>query len=152
VDEGNPTGGSQFLAELIDKHGGAILSDLSEYHGVDLRELFEDEDALSPRYVLNLVLNLPTTSALYASRRGGQQYRGWDAERYALVAMVNALKANNWILASVNRDPAKSKLKPPEPFPTPDDDKPTPPKPGSFGGMLLAAHRAQRRNKELRNA
>lgn len=75
---------------------------------------------------------------------------GWDAERYALVAAVDALRAGNHIQLMVNRDPAKAKPKAPEPFPTPDQDiKKAAPKPGSFAAMLVAAKAAQRRKKEL---
>ncbi|APC43176.1 tail assembly chaperone [Mycobacterium phage Jaan] len=142
-------GGSRVLAGLIDKHGEAILSDLLHHYQVDLRELFSEVAPLSPRYVLSLIMHLPTDGAFYASRRGGVQFRGWDADRYALVAAVNALRANNHILMMVNRDPAKPKPKAPDPFPTPDDNKkPTAPKPGSFAAMVVAAKKAAREKRE----
>ncbi|QLF84588.1 tail assembly chaperone [Mycobacterium phage Gail] len=141
-------GGSRVLASLIDKHGEAILSDLLHHYQLDLRLLWSEEAPLSPRYVLALIMQLPTDGAFYASRRGGIQFRGWDADRYALVAAVNALRANNHILTVVNRDPAKPKPKPPEPFPTPDSDTKSAPKPGSFAHMIVAAKRAHRLRKE----
>lgn len=145
------TGGSRVLASLIDKHGEAILSDLLHYYQVDIRELFSDEAPLSPRYVLALIMNLPTSGAFYASRRGGSQFRGWDVDRYALVAAVNAMRANNHILLMVNRDPSKPKPKAPESFPTPDSDKSNAPKPGSFADMVIRAKRAARLKKEAMN-
>jgi hypothetical protein len=114
--------------------------------------LFSDEDPLSPRYVLALILQLPTNGAFYASRRGGLQFRGWDADRYALVALVNAQRANNHILLLANSDPKKSKPKAPELFPTPDDNpKSKAPKPGSFAAIAASMMAAQRRKKELMN-
>ncbi|QFP95092.1 tail assembly chaperone [Gordonia phage MinecraftSteve] len=146
-------GGSRVLAELIDKHGGAILSDLLHEYGVDLRDMFDDDTILSPRYVLNLIVNLPETSAFYASRRGGHQYRGWDIERYMLVALVNGQRMANYMFQLANRDPKKSSVPPaPEPFPVPDemDKKKKPaPKPGSFAAVAAQMIAAQRRKKEM---
>ena len=102
--------------------------------------------------MLSLILHLPTDGAFFASRRGGQQFRGWDAGRYALVAQVNAQRATNHILTMVNRDPKKAKPKPPEPFPTPDvTDKPKTHEPGSFAAIAASMVAAQRRKRELMN-
>ncbi|QHJ86534.1 tail assembly chaperone [Mycobacterium phage Mabel] len=145
-------GGSKALAGLIDKHGEAIFADLLHYYRVDLRDLFSDESKFSPRMILALILWLPTDSAFYASRQGGPQYMGWDPDRYAAVAAVNALLANNHIHALVNRDPKKPKPKAPEPFPTPGDyDNKHRPKPGSFAAIAASMMAAQRRKKELLN-
>lgn len=150
---GVAAGGSRVLAELIDKHGEAILSDLLHYYRVDLRDLFSGDGSLSPRYLLALIFQLPTDGAFYASRQGGIQFRGWDAGRYALVAQVNAQRATNHILMMVNRDPKRSKPKPPEWFPTPDEsDKPKAHKPGSFAAIAASMLAAQRKKRELMNA
>lgn len=153
MDWGIATGGSRVLASLIDEHGEAILSDLLHYYQVDLRDLLAEENPLSPRYVLALVLHLPTDSAFHASRQGGEQFRGWDAGRYALVAQVNAQRATNHILMMVNRDPKKPKPKAPELFPTPDvaTDKPSAPKPGSFAAVAASMILAQRKKREMLN-
>lgn len=149
---GVAVGGSRALAELIDRHGEAILSDLLLYYRVDLRDLFDEVSPLSPRYVLALIFNLPADGAFHASRQGGPQFRGWDAGRYALVALVNAQRANNHILMMVNRDPKRAKPKPPEFFPTPDEsDKPSAPKPGSFAAIAASMLAAQRKKRELMN-
>jgi hypothetical protein len=113
--------------------------------------LFSDESPLSPRYVLSLIYHLPTDGAFYASRRGGQQFRGWDVDRYALVALVNAQRAGNHIQLMVNRDPKKSKPSAPDPFPTPDEDAQKLPKPGSFAAVAASMMAAQRRKRELLN-
>lgn len=122
------------------------------YYRVDVRELFDDEAPLSPGWVLSLILHLPSDGAFYASRRGGQEFRGWDVDRYALVSLVNAQRANNHILALVNRDPKKRRPDPPEPFPTPDSTASVAQhKPGSFAAIAASMMRAQKRKKELIN-
>lgn len=120
---------------------------------MDLRDLFAEENPFSPRYILALIVWLPNDSAFYASRMGGPQYVGWDPDRYALAAQVDALRAGNYIALMVNRDPKKgTKPKPPEPFPTPDADKKSnAPKPGSFRAIAASLMAAQRRKKELLN-
>lgn len=148
---GYPTGGSRVLAELIDEHGEAILSDLLHYYQVDLRDLFA-EVPLSPRYVLSLITWLPTDSALQASRRGGHQFVGWDIDRYGMVAAINELRAANHLTLSINRDPKKARPRAPQPFPIPDKlTKKTTYKPGSFGAVAASMFAAQRRKKELMN-
>ncbi len=105
---------------------------------------------LSPRYLLSLILHLPTDGAFYAARQGGQEFRGWDTDRYALVSLVNAQRAGNHIQLMINRDPKKSKPKPPEPFPIPGDHtKKRTLKPGSFAAVAASMLEAQRRKKEL---
>lgn len=120
------------------------------YYRVDLRDLFSDVNPLSPRYVLSLILHLPNKGAFYASRRGGQQYRGWDEDRYALVSLVNAQRAGNYILTMVNRDPKRRPPEPPEPWPTPDtqERKSKAQKPNSFAAIAANLMAAQRRKLE----
>lgn len=117
-----------------------------------MRDLFSDEGDLSPRYVLALIFHLPSDGAFYASRRGGHKYRGWNVDRYALVALVNAQRVNNHILTLVNRDPKRRPPEPPDPFPTPDSESMSEgPKPGSFAAIAASMIAAQRRRKELLN-
>ncbi|ALF02166.1 tail assembly chaperone [Mycobacterium phage LadyBird] len=146
-------GGSRALAELIDKFGGALLADLRQYYQVDLRDLFRDEDPLTPRFVLVLVLCLPKDGAFYAARRGGMQYRGWDEDRYALADIYDAINAGNHLFMMANRDRTKPKPKAPTPYPRPDDHKKTEaPKPGSFAAMVVAAKKAARERREREEA
>lgn len=112
--------------------------------------MFSDKTTLSPRYLLSLIIHLPTDGAFFAARQGGQEYRGWDTDRYALVAMVNAQRAGNHIQVIVNSDPKRSKPKPPEPFPTPGDNaRKKTIKPGSFAAIAASMMDAQKRKKEL---
>lgn len=111
--------------------------------------MFRDGGDLSPRLLLSLISNLPTDGALYASMRGGKQFRGWDVDRYALVSLLNAQRAGNHITLMVNRDPKKPKPKPPAPFPTPDsEERKSAAKPGSFAAIAASMLKAQRRKKE----
>lgn len=121
-----------------------------QYYGIDLRDLFRDDDPLSPRFVLALVINLTKEGAFFASRRGGQQYRGWTEQTYALAKLVDSVEAGNHLFTLAHRDPKKSKPKPPRPYPRPDDMEPqkAAPKPGSFAAMVVAAKAALRRKKE----
>ena len=115
--------------------------------------MFSDVDPLSPRYVLSLITHLPTDGAFYADRQGGQEFRGWDTDRYALVSLVNAQRAGNHIQLMINRDPKRAAPKPPDPFPIPGvDQKSNAPKPGSFAAIAAAMITAQRRKKELMDA
>jgi len=130
--------------------------DLLHYYQVDLRDLFLEGGELSPRYLLSLIVNLPLGSAYVSAQRGGSQYRGWNEDRYALVALINAVRTSNYLFVTANSDPKKSKVQPPEPYPTPDDAEPGararrrgPPAPGSFAGTamrLITRARKARKN------
>lgn len=90
-----PGGGSVQLGKLIDEHGQAVLYDLRAHCGIDLRDLWRDGSDLTPRYVLWLVGQLPPESALWASQRGGSQWRPWPIGNQLLAAQVNHLAAAN---------------------------------------------------------
>lgn len=117
MDGGQPGGGSRGLAELIDEYGEHLAADLLEVYGVDLRDVLVPESRLTPQLVLVLVRGLPESSRFVAERRGGQEFRGWDTDRYALAATVNAVRALQWTYIAAH---SKSKPKPPDPFPIPD--------------------------------
>lgn len=117
MDGWNPGGGSRGLAELIDEFGEFIAADLLEFYGVDLRDVFHPEKPLTPLYLLVLIRGLPDDCRFNAERRGGQEFRGWDASRYAAVASVNAVRALQWTYICAH---SKSRPKQPEPFPIPD--------------------------------
>jgi len=154
LDGGYPTGGSGVLAGLLDEHGGAVISDLLHYYQVDIRQFFTDPCQFSPRYLLELVLNLPADSAYVASVRGGRQYRGWDETRYTLVSIAEALNTLQYMYLYAHSDPKKSKPKPPLPYPTPDRAeelkraKKGPPKPGSFAAIAAASIRVSKMKRK----
>ncbi len=64
--------------------------------GVDLRDLFADESALTPRYVLWLVEWLPDDAAIYASQQGGPKHRGWTVDRHVAVTTLDVLRWANY--------------------------------------------------------
>ncbi|AGK87503.1 tail assembly chaperone [Mycobacterium phage HINdeR] len=143
-------GGSIELADLIDRYGGCILADLQLHYGVDLRDLFSEDNPLSPRYVLTLLRYMPDDSATFAEMRGGQEFRGWNEDRYQNTAMVDAIRGllYAFILAHTGKNSRKPAA--PEPWPTPDRknrkerQKKTP---GSFYRMV-AAQVAKKRKKK----
>jgi hypothetical protein len=117
MDGRHPSGGSRGLAQLVDEYGEHLAADLLEFYSVDLRDLFHPEKPLTPVFLLALIRGLPEDCRFNAERRGGQQFRGWDASRYAAVATVNAVRAMTYTYVSAH---SKSRPKPPEPFPIPD--------------------------------
>jgi hypothetical protein len=87
-----------------------------EFYQVDLRDVFHPSRPLTPLWLLVLIRGLPDDCRFNAERRGGQEFRGWDASRWAAVATVNAVRALQYTYVSAH---SKSRPKPPEPFPVP---------------------------------
>jgi hypothetical protein len=144
--DGSDSGGKlRGLTELVDEYGEFLAADLREYYQLDLRDLFRPEAGLGPLYLLSLIRGLPMDSRFNAERRGGPEFRGWDAGRYIDVAAVNALRALQWTYVAAH---SKQKPKLPEPFPIPDLSvrrKNT--GPGSFAFIAAAKLSAARRAK-----
>ncbi len=151
MDGQDPTGGSRQLAELIDKYGEFLLPDLKRYYDIDLRDLLS-EHPLAPRFVLAHVNNLDYDSAFIAEVRGGQQFRGWDRDRYQLAALTDAVRAQSYLFTLANIDPKKQKPAPPDPTPVPDEiSKTKQDKPGSFAFIAKRALAAAKRRKASAN-
>jgi hypothetical protein len=89
-----------------------------EFYDVDLRNILVPGSGLTPLYLLTLIRGLPEGSRFNAERRGGPQFRGWDSGLYATVAIVNALRGLQYTYVAAH---SKSRPKPPEPFPIPDN-------------------------------
>ena len=143
MDGQRPGGGSRGLAELIDEYGEHLCADLLEFYQVDLRDVFHPEKPLTPLFLLALIRGLPDDCRFNAERRGGQEFRGWDASRYVAVATVNSIRALQYTYVSAH---SKSRPRPPEPFPTPDAPV-TSNGPGSFAfiaAQKLAAARGKK--------
>lgn len=151
MDGVEPAGGSRVLAQLIDEHGEVLIPDLLHHYGVDIRELFHPEKPLSPKYVLALIMYLPLGSAFVAERRGGQEFRDWDPDRYALIDIANSLRSFQHMYLASHIDRRKTALpKPPEPFPTPEQkrtEKATH-KAGSFAHMVATAKALAERKRK----
>jgi hypothetical protein len=139
VDGGDSAGGSQGLADLVDKYGGSLIADFERYYR-PLPELLVS--GRSPRYILGLIRQLPVESATVAELRGGSQFRGWDVDRYLLTAIVDAIQANTYMLAKANQ----GKPKMPEPMYRPEKAKPK--NENSFAAMARGFYRAAQQKKE----
>lgn len=147
----NATPGSRALAKLIDEYGEALIPELREYYGIDLRDLFSEDRPLSPRWVLLHANALPLGSASVAAKRGGPEFRGWDEGRYMMASLINAVRLNTHTFVLAHIDPKKTHPELPKMYPLPDDikerTKPAP-KPGSFAAIALAKLSAVKKRKK----
>jgi hypothetical protein len=90
-------------------------------------------------------------SAFVAETRGGQQFRGWDLDRYFRARQIDATRALQYTLVLAHMDPKKKKPNPPEPVWVPDKTGLKPKKvhkPGSFAAIALARINAVKKLKE----
>lgn len=139
MDGGDPAGGTQGLAELVDKHGESLIADFERYYR-PLPELLSS--GRSPRYILGLIRQLPVESATVAELRGGPQFRGWDVDRYLLASLVDAVMANTYAVIKSGGNKGKK----PEPTYRPEKAKS---KNGSaFAAMARNVYLAAKNKKE----
>jgi hypothetical protein len=98
---------------------------------------------------LSHVNNLDYNSAFVAELRGGQQVRGWNDDRYISAALVNSVRAQNYMFLLANSDPKKNKPEAPKPWPLPDDlaKEKRQDKPGSFAFIAKALAAKARKRK-----
>lgn len=75
-----------------------MISDLSEYHHIDLVAAVRDS-TYSPRMLLARLAELPDESALAAAMSGVP--RGWNDDRQLLANVVDAILDNSWVTAAV---------------------------------------------------
>lgn len=102
---------------------------------------------MTPKWVLTLLTGLdPYDSRFYAEKRGGQEFRGWDPDRYATAATVDAVRALTWVYVAAH---VKRKPKLPDPFPTPKAKTKKADKPGSFAHTAFSLLSAAKQRKEL---
>lgn len=144
MDGEHPSGGSLELARLVDEYGQHLVPDLKQYYGIDLREIFSEDNPLDPKWVLVHVSNLPLASSFVAVNRGGIEFRGWGQEQHSAADMIDALSEIAYILILAHRDPDKPAPQPPKRYPRPGDkplkdDQKTKFKEGSFGAMMQQA-------------
>lgn len=130
VHGASPGGGSLALAELIDEHGTALVSDFRSYHGV---WLWDAVDEVPPRILLALVEELPDYEAFAASIQGGREFRGWGGDRHML--------ANLWDITALTGGALESKGSKKAPkFPRPGKKKSSGP---TMRDLVRAATRQQ---------
>ena len=145
MDGSDSGGGSRGLTGLIDEYGEHLAGDLLEVYGIDLRDVLRPESGLTPLFLLALIRGLPMDGRFNSERRGGQEFRGWDAGRYVDVATVNAVRSLQWAYVAAH---SKSKPKPPEPFPLPDKGvRKRDVGPGSFAAVAAARLSAAKKAK-----
>jgi hypothetical protein len=83
-----------------------------------------------------------------AEVRGGQEFRGWDRDRYQLVALTDAVRILTYVFILANSDPKKAPPKVPEPSPTPDElTTKKQAQPGSFAFIAKAKIAEARKRK-----
>lgn len=99
MDGEHAAGGSQGLADLVEKHGESLIADFERYYRPLPRMISEGS---SPRYILGLIRQLPIESAFVAEYRGGPQFRGWGIDRYLRAALVDAVQANTHAVSKAN--------------------------------------------------
>jgi hypothetical protein len=85
-----------------------VVSDLSEFHRIDLVTVLRDE-SVSPRMLWARIRGLPDSSALHASIRG--EPRGWGTDRHLTATVIDAIQNNTWatIAVATKRKPRKFK-------------------------------------------
>jgi hypothetical protein len=111
--EGFP-GGSLQLGELIDQYGEYLVSDFEQFTNYHLNDIYRPGSGLGPTQALLLIKHLPLESATVAQMRGGQQFRGWNEERYLLANAVDLLSTQLYafVMAHHSRGPKPREPKP----------------------------------------
>jgi len=112
VDRGDPGGGSIALARLIDQAGEAILADIQSEYGLNLVDVLRT-GSHDPATILVLIRQLPLASRTVAVLRGGEQFIGWDVDRYFLAQLIDSVNRVAYVVSAAN-----SKRKPKAPKPT----------------------------------
>jgi hypothetical protein len=122
MDWQHTAGGSFQLAELIDAHGGELISDLLHHYGIHYSEYLGESPKYQPQEILVYVMNLPLGSNFIAEIRGGPEFRGWDQVMYMLANAVDGINSNAYITLAANSD-KKHRPKAPELVKRPEESK-----------------------------
>lgn len=118
MGRGDPGGGSAGLARLIDRHGEQLVADFQSEYGLNLALILQPGSGYAPKTVLALVQQLPPNSRTIAAVRGGDQFLGWDADRYLTAALLDAVRETTYAVIATNSAKGK-KPKPPKPVERP---------------------------------
>lgn len=89
----------------------------SEY-GLNLVAMLRDGSGYDPSTILRLIKNLPLGSRTVALLRGGEQFMGWDVDRYFMAQLIDSVNRVAYTVTAAN-----SKRKPKAPKPTPRPSK-----------------------------
>lgn len=76
--------------------------------------MLREGSGYDPSHIIVLVRQLPLGSRTVAVFRGGDQFIGWDIDRYFLAQLIDAMNRTAYTVAASN-----SKRKPKAPKPTP---------------------------------
>lgn len=87
-----------------------------------------------------LVNQLPLGSRTVAALRGGEQFIGWDADRYFLATLIDAVNQVSYVTAAAN---SKRKPKAPKPVPRPSKVQKNAAANNPFRQRLAAAKKAK---------
>jgi hypothetical protein len=101
----------------------------------------------SPRQLILLIKGLPLESATVAAMRGGDEFRGWNLDRYLLTSVIDSIRENTYVFIAAN---SKRKPSPPESAYRPKDKTPSKRqtgKPNLFAMRLDAARKAKAARK-----
>jgi hypothetical protein len=140
VGRGDFGGGSLALARLIDKAGGAILADFQQEYGLNLIDLLKEGSGYEPSTILVLVNQLPLASRTVAALRGGDQFIGWDVDRYYMATLIDAVNQVAYVTAAAN---SKRKPKAPKPMPRPSRVQKNAAQNNPFRQRIAAAKKAK---------
>lgn len=140
MDRGDPGGGSIALARLIDKAGGAILADFQQEYGLNLIDIMREGSGHTPRTIVTLVRHLSLGSRTVAMLRGGEQFVGWDVDRYFTAQLIDSMNRVAYTVAAAN---SKRKPKPPKPTPRPSRAQSNSKENNPFRQRLAAAKKAK---------
>lgn len=80
---------------------------------MDLRDLFDPVDPLTPKRALLLVAELPPSSHTSALLRDSEDSYGWDTHAYLLASTANAIREGTFVNMQVR---TKKQLERPEPI------------------------------------
>lgn len=114
--ERGAAGGSVSLARELRRYPAAIESDLLRLWGIDLLDLFREQNNVSPRRVLALLSTLGEHSAYVAAARGVPI--DWDVDRYLRKQTVDTLNLLLYVTAKAN---GAKRVEKPKPVPAPSD-------------------------------
>jgi hypothetical protein len=83
-------------------------------------DLLKEGSGYSPREIVVYLRQLPLESRTMAAIRGGEEFVGWNADRYFMSHMLDAMNVLVVLTARANAKNPKS-IKFPEPVSRPDD-------------------------------
>lgn len=116
-------------------------------YGVDLADVFSEVDPLSPARAMALIRALPLECESACLLRGEPESAGWTVEAYLLLAVLNAVNQNSWIVQAMN---SRKRIPRYKPIPQPGAERRKKPAENSFLRMAKRAWEMQERKNNDR--